>query len=216
MTNTSLSDQLTGLRSDAQAPRESRAWIPGAIHAAIAALFARIFGRLEQLLLLWRSGNLPAPQPRHPSHRAHTANPRPRPPATVPPGAPPDAPFASSGTIAPARLHDGQSPSPARPASTLVAPRRSPGTRTPPARPLPINPVPSVAKSPCAGPHPRAYRVPVLPNPPAPRSVASSSATSTHPARTTGASTAWAIRIPRSTVKASLPAFITITCTSPR
>src|SRR6185437_10075332 len=39
--------------------------------------------------------------------------------------------------------------------------------------------------------------VPVLPNPPCPRSVWSRAPTSSHAARVTGASTAWAIRAPR-------------------
>ena len=58
--------------------------------------------------------------------------------------------------------------------------------------------------------------VPVLPNPPCPRSVWSSAPTSSHAARVTGASTAWAIRAPRSTTNGSVPAFRTITWISPR
>ncbi len=59
----SLGEQFAGLRSDAQAGRENCVWLPAAIHAAIAAIFARIFGRLEQLLALWQVGTLPPPAP---------------------------------------------------------------------------------------------------------------------------------------------------------
>ena len=57
-----LSEQIAGLRNTAQARKETRVWLPAAIDALIAAIFARIFGRLEQLLLLWQTGQLPAPQ----------------------------------------------------------------------------------------------------------------------------------------------------------
>lgn len=60
------------------------------------------------------------------------------------------------------------------------------------------------------------YRVPVLPNPPSPRAVSGSSATCFQTPRTTGATTACAMRMPRSMVKGSVPAFMTITCSSPR
>ena len=48
---------------------ENRALLPAAIHALIAAAFARLFARLEQLLLLWQSGALVPPP--------HTPLPRP-------------------------------------------------------------------------------------------------------------------------------------------
>ena len=48
----------------------------------IAAIFARIFGRLEQFVLLWQSGLLPAPPIRHTaapsSQRARQAGHKPR------------------------------------------------------------------------------------------------------------------------------------------
>ena len=70
--------------------RETCAWLPDAVHALIAAIFARIFDRLEQIILLWQSGTLPAPalqrsQPRgarrqsadvssrHPANRSKSA-----------------------------------------------------------------------------------------------------------------------------------------------
>ena len=58
--------------------------------------------------------------------------------------------------------------------------------------------------------------LPVEPNPPAPRSLAGSSVTVSHVTRVTGATTIWAIRIPRSTVTAARPRLINATFTSPR
>ncbi len=66
---------------------------------------------------------------------------------------------------------------------------------------------------PCLLPHPTP---PVLPNPPSPREVASRVVTSCQVARTTGARMAWAMRVPRVTVNAASPAFMTITWISPR
>ena len=63
-----------------------------ALHAVIAAIFARIFTRLEQILLLWQAGNLvplpPAPRlataPRVLPPAAHRAARRPRARRTAP------------------------------------------------------------------------------------------------------------------------------------
>ncbi len=60
---------------------ENRALLPAVIHTLILAALARLFDRLEQLLLLWRTADLPSPvqpkAPRHrtsaPRHRAHRA-----------------------------------------------------------------------------------------------------------------------------------------------
>ena len=52
----SLGDALAGLRHTVQAPREKCAFLPAAIQAMIAAILARIFGRPEQILLLWQIG----------------------------------------------------------------------------------------------------------------------------------------------------------------
>ena len=57
---------------------------------------------------------------------------------------------------------------------------------------------------------------PVLPNPPAPRSVEGSSFTSRNSATSTLAKTSWAIRIPRVTVKGSRSRFTIGTWISPR
>lgn len=62
-TSPSLGDQLAGLRHSAQARPENCALLPAAIHALIAAIFAKVFARLEQLLALWQAGTLPAPRP---------------------------------------------------------------------------------------------------------------------------------------------------------
>lgn len=48
---------------------ENRALLPAVIHTLIAAAFARLFARLEQLLLLWQSGALAPPPPRTPAPR---------------------------------------------------------------------------------------------------------------------------------------------------
>ena len=54
----SLGDQLAHLRIPSRG-QETCGWLPAAVHAMIMALLARIFGRLEQILLLWQSGTLP-------------------------------------------------------------------------------------------------------------------------------------------------------------
>ena len=64
-----LGAQIANLQT-AIAARETCAWLPATLHAMIAAIFARIFGRLEQILLLWQSGNLPLPQTRSTAPRA--------------------------------------------------------------------------------------------------------------------------------------------------
>jgi hypothetical protein len=61
-----------------------------------------------------------------------------------------------------------------------------------------------------------AVLIPVLPNPPASRLVTSRFSTSCHAARLTGASTAWAIRAPRSITKGSEPVLRMMIPISPR
>ena len=46
-----------------------RGWLPRSLHALILAALARVFGRLEQLLLLWQAGQLPTPKSRPPERR---------------------------------------------------------------------------------------------------------------------------------------------------
>ena len=82
-----LTDRLAGLRTAAQADA-ARSWLSNSLQTLIMSIFARIFGRLEQLLLLWQSGHLPplksviarptsAPRPAIPAQ--HLAQPRARP-----------------------------------------------------------------------------------------------------------------------------------------
>ena len=55
-----LADRIASLRAATEAKPE-RGWLPSALHAMIAAIFGRIFDRLEQFILLWQSGQLPPP-----------------------------------------------------------------------------------------------------------------------------------------------------------
>ncbi len=69
-----LSDQPNkGLRNPAQARLETCALLPAALQALIAAILSRLFDRLEQLFLAWRSGTLPAPKTRNASPPRATA-----------------------------------------------------------------------------------------------------------------------------------------------
>ena len=65
----SLTDQCATLRSPA--PSGACGMLSNALHAMIAAIFARIFGRLEQIILLWQAGNLPTPATRPMSTPRH-------------------------------------------------------------------------------------------------------------------------------------------------
>ena len=58
--NISLADQFAGLRASPTTPNADTRILSAALHTLIAAIFARIFARLEQFLLLWQAGNLPA------------------------------------------------------------------------------------------------------------------------------------------------------------
>ena len=132
----SLGDQIARLRGTAQA-QEKCAWIPAAIHVLIIAALMRIFGRLEQIFLLWQSGDLPAPQirapraprPRAPRSRATRSRATPRPtghrartrarqasvPITPAPRRPPEfAPFNSAKPPSCPRLcpHQARAPPP--------------------------------------------------------------------------------------------------------
>ncbi len=132
--------------------------IPAALDALIdtliAAIFARIFARLEQLLRLWQSGTLPAPQPR-------PFQPRPFQPRPFQPGRPhvitaprpaftrprhrPAAPrpvvgcnaLGHSATLRPAPLNEARNPH----VSVRTAPRPRPAhDPPPPRRPIRRNP----------------------------------------------------------------------------
>ena len=59
MTNRSpLADQFAGLRAIPTTPNAVSRILSTALHTLIAAIFARIFDRLEQILLLWQAGTL--------------------------------------------------------------------------------------------------------------------------------------------------------------
>ncbi len=74
--SSSLAADLALLRSTAPAV-DDRGWLPASLHALIAAIFARIFERLEQLLQLWQSGALPLiPQPAHRTPASRSRAPR--------------------------------------------------------------------------------------------------------------------------------------------
>ena len=78
---TPLGAQIASLRKAGTAPPGAdRRMLSKSLHALIAAIFARIFDRLEQILLLWQSGQLPAPPIRAPRAatlpRQHPAKPR--------------------------------------------------------------------------------------------------------------------------------------------
>ena len=54
-----LAGQFASLRATAQAD-DARGWLPASLHALIMACLVRLFSRLEQLVLAWQSGTLPA------------------------------------------------------------------------------------------------------------------------------------------------------------
>ncbi len=76
-----LSDQCAALRraaQDAIAP----CWVPESVYALIVACLVRLFARLEEMVLLWQSGDLPAAcarrrrapfAPKSPPARRHAA-----------------------------------------------------------------------------------------------------------------------------------------------
>jgi len=72
-----LADQFASLRAAAEAD-QAQAWLPASLHALIAACFARLFARLEQLVLLWQSGQLPHPPVNAPHPARHPVPARPR------------------------------------------------------------------------------------------------------------------------------------------
>ena len=67
-----LSDRRAQMRPAAPSGA-ARRMLPISLHAVFAALFARIFARLEHLLLLWQTGQLPTPAPRQPTTRQPAA-----------------------------------------------------------------------------------------------------------------------------------------------
>ena len=132
-----LAGQFAALRATT-ATTPKGAWIPAPVHALIMACLARIFGRLEQLVLLWQAGNLPTPATRptstprpldircaakdsrflphppkhHPEHAARQT--RPTPPARAEPSPArhplraPRTPCPTAALAPPDPIHDAQ------------------------------------------------------------------------------------------------------------
>ena len=65
---TPLAAKFAAIRA-ATTSNDDRGTVSAALHALISAILARIFGRLEQILLLWQSGTLPTPPLRTPQVR---------------------------------------------------------------------------------------------------------------------------------------------------
>ena len=92
--------------------------LSNALHTWIEAIFAHIFGRLEQIFLLWQAGNLPTPPPRHPQRGATPEIRRAQPCAHAP--TLPNAGWPKAGTLNPTTPE-----SPTTVANTSHAQRRS-------------------------------------------------------------------------------------------
>ena len=82
-----MADRFAGLRASPTTPNADTRILSAALHTLIAAIFARIFTRLEQILRLWQSGDLPelshhtpAKQPRAPSRHKSTTRAQSSPP----------------------------------------------------------------------------------------------------------------------------------------
>ena len=140
----SLGDQIARLRHTAQA-RENCAWCPAAVHALIAAIFARIFGRLERVLLLWQAGTLPTAPARRAAEPDRAGAPR--------------TPLPCTSIVKPAARH------------ARVGHRRA-ALRIQPAAACRHSPVPSTCVAPSAHPRPsspsrrRLRALPARPPPP--------------------------------------------------
>ena len=68
----SLADQFAGLRA-ATPSNDGCGWLPASIQALIMACLARLFARLEQIFLLWQSGQFPTPAENLPQRLAQTS-----------------------------------------------------------------------------------------------------------------------------------------------
>ena len=73
----SLADQFGSLRASVESD-SAHGWLPAALHALIMACLARLFARLEQIVLLWQSGKLVVPPAVSPSAARAPAHDRPR------------------------------------------------------------------------------------------------------------------------------------------
>lgn len=63
--STHLATRFASLPTATQA-EATRAWLSAPFQTLILSILARLFGRLEQLLQLWQSGQFPLPQPSNP------------------------------------------------------------------------------------------------------------------------------------------------------
>ena len=73
-----LGAAIANLRISSAAPRAADSgMLSNALYSLIAAIFARILGRLEPLVLLWQAGTLPTPIPRQ-AARTSTPSAKPR------------------------------------------------------------------------------------------------------------------------------------------
>ena len=110
--------------------------LSNALHTLIAALFARIFGRLDELLRLWQTGLLPPPPVRQaPTSRVTTPQTNRR--RASAPGAPrrsrtPGIKAPQPSTDSRPRANNGVAPSAtSRPRARPRPSRRPPDTRSP-------------------------------------------------------------------------------------
>ena len=132
-----LSDQCAALRraaQDATAP----CWVPESVYALIVACLVRLFARLEEMVLLWQSGGLPAPSAR--PRRAPLA------PKTPPARRYSAAPARSRHKSARARENPARRPS-HRPTGFARARHRAPSQSRPTHRPRRTARAPPVAKT---------------------------------------------------------------------
>jgi hypothetical protein len=141
-----LADQIAALRVTLTAVPEGGP-LPAAVYVLIAAIFTRLFDRLEALVRAWQAGLLPPPPPPraraprpdsalHPVPRPARAPHRRRRRASIPqlPAAPvPAAPWpaAARARILPARARPRSRRAPARPKPRAA--RASASARAPPA-----------------------------------------------------------------------------------
>ena len=151
-THPSLADRFAGLRAIPTTPNADTTLLSAALCAMIAAIFARIFGRLEQLLLLWQSRTLPAPHPRATPIQTATAAPRPADKQPIPRArhrstrAPEILISQTLPAAAPPRHAAPNHPTAIRAAIRAIIPWQQP--RAPPsAKPAPKNPIRRAAHS---------------------------------------------------------------------
>ncbi|MCC6718278.1 MAG: hypothetical protein IT555_10365 [Acetobacteraceae bacterium] len=140
-----LNQQIAGLRSAISAD-QAPAWLPDALHALIIAILARLLGRLEAMIQLWQSGQLPPPPlrapARHTTPRRQTRSHAPRPHASESPRraiAPPGAPMPASRAPAITRAASRTPPIPT-PHRGFAAPPPPHPARAPPVSQHPISP----------------------------------------------------------------------------